>query len=339
MAKKKGKKQPTKQNETTPKPIAIDIIIPCHNSHKTIDRTLGSILCQRVLPSITVTLVRDGGEHYQDIIDRYSPVMKIQEIGYDDNGGPGKARNYGITHTNGDVILFIDSDDVYASPFSVIDLCNELYEDPTVMICISDFIEEIAPGEFKRHSDDVTFVHGKIYRRSYLEKKHILFNEEQPTNEDVGFNLLALLLLDETEKVKYSHIMTHYWLCNPNSIVRSNKEVFDHSDSFRTFVKNLLYIYEQMDERGLRNSSVILDERVASMGRIANLYFEKTIGYEQYQEENLKIVKEFYKKVYEPFKPYITQEMIDEAYDRYPYKEQFQLPRAELYKFIDGLKD
>lgn len=330
-----GKKQIKKsiRHETN----LVDIIIPCHNSHKTIDRTLGSILCQRVLASCKITLVRDGGEHYKDIIKRYSPVMDIQEIGYDENGGPGKARNYGITHTKGSMICFIDSDDCFSSPFSVFELYKELCEDPTVMLCISDFIEEISPMEFKRHHEDITFVHGKAYKREYLERNNILFNEKETSNEDVGFNILSLLLLKESEKVKYINTMTHYWLCNPNSIVRSNKEVYDHSTSFRTFVKNMLYVYSELEKRGLRNSAVILLERVASMGRIVNLYFQKTIGYEQYAQENLKVVKEFYKTVFEPFKPYITQKMMDDAYDRYPYKQQFQISRDDLYKFMDSL--
>ena len=264
--------------------------------------------------------------------------MNIQEIGYDDNGGPGKARNYGLTHTNGDVVMFIDSDDVYSGPFSVLDLVNELYSDPQVVICISDFIEEVAPGEFKRHTDDVTFVHGKAYRRRYLEKNNILFNEKETSNEDVGFNLLALILMNEKEQVKYTTLLTHYWLCNPNSIVRSNKEEFDYSTSFRTFVRNIIYLYDEIEKRGYQNSSVILAERVASMGRVTNLYYEKTIGHEQYQEENYAVVKEFYKKVYEPYEQYITNEMIQDAYDKYPYREQFQIPRETLDEFVRGLK-
>ena len=318
--------------------LTIDIIIPCHNSHKTIDRTLGSILCQRVLASCKITLVRDGGEHYNDIIERYSPVMNIQEIGYDDNGGPGKARNYGMKNTKGNVIIFIDSDDCFAGPFAVINLVNELYSEPDIVMCISDFIEEVRPLEFKRHHDDTTFVHGKAYKREYLERNNILFNERETSNEDVGFNLLALFLLKENEKVAYTDLLTHYWICNPNSIVRRNKDVFDRSESFRTFVKNMKYIYEETDKRGYQNSSVILLERVASMHRIINVYFEKTEGHEEYVEENYKVVKDFYKYVYEPYEKYISKEMLDHAYDTYPFKNVYQIPKETFMEFLEGLK-
>ena len=315
----------------------IDIIIPCHNSHETIDRCIGSILCQRVLASCKVTLVRDGGKDYKDVIDRYSPIMNIQEIGYDDNGGPGKARNYGLTHTSEELVCFIDSDDAFGSPFAIADLCREIMEDPSIKICIGDFMEELAPFVFKKHTDDVTFVHGKMYRRSYLEDNHILFNEKESANEDVGFNILALILLRPEEKVKYYHKITHYWLTNPNSIVRKNKEVFDHSESFRTFVKNMMYMYSEIEKRGLQDTKQILAERVASMGRIMNLYHEKTEGYPQYEEENLKVVKEFYNKIYKPYEHLITKDMLDYAYDNYPYKEVCQLDRAKQDAFLKSL--
>lgn len=319
------------------KPISIDVIIPCHNSHETLDRCLGSILCQRVLPSITVTLVRDGGEHYQDIIDRYSPVMNIQEIGYDENGGPGKARNYGLTHTHGDVISFIDSDDCYAGPFAIIDLVNEMYNEPGIVMCVGDFMEELAPLQFKRHTDDVTFVHGKLYKRSYLEKNNLLFNEAEPANEDVGFNILALIIMKPEDKVKYVKKISHYWLWNPKSIVRSNKDVFDRSTSFIAFVRNMIYVFEEVEKRGYGNTMEILGERLASMGRITNMYHEKTMGYPQYEKDNLAEVKKFYKQVYQPFEKYITKEMVDDVYDRYPYKRQFQLGRQEYDDFIKSL--
>ena len=66
----------------------IDIIIPCYNSHKTIDRCLASIVTQN--KECTVTLVNDGGENYSDIIKRYP--LNIREIGYNENKGVGYAR-------------------------------------------------------------------------------------------------------------------------------------------------------------------------------------------------------------------------------------------------------
>ena len=319
------------------KPITIDVIIPCHNSHDTLDRCLGSILCQRVLPSITVTLVRDGGEHYDDIIQRYSPVMNIQEIGYDDNGGPGKARNYGLTHTHGDVISFIDSDDCYAGPFAIIDLLNEMYTEPGLVMCVADFLEELAPLQFKRHTDDVTFVHGKLYKRSYLEKNKLLFPEAEPANEDVGFNILSLVIMKPEDKVKYIKKITHYWLWNPKSIVRSNKDVFDRSTSFIAFVRNMIWVFDEVEKRGYARTVEILGERIASMSRVINMYFAKTLGYPQYEKDNLAEVKKFYKQVYQPYEQYVTKEMWDDVHERYPHKNEFQLPRDEFDKFLNSL--
>ena len=317
--------------------ISIDIIIPCYNSHDTIDRCLGSILCQRVLPSIKVTLVRDGGKGYKDIIKRYSPVMDIQQIGYDKNGGPAVARNYGMTHTSGDLIMFMDSDDSLAGPFSVIDLVNGMYEEPGTVIGVADFIEEVAPMHFKHHTEDSTFVHGKMYRRDYLERNNILFNANERTNEDVSFNILSLILMKPNEKVKYIKKVCHYWLCNPSSIVRSNKDEFDHSISVRSFIRNIAHIYDELEKRNLQDDRHTLLERVASMSRVCNMYAEKLRGYEQYQKENFEELKRFYKKVYQLYEHLVTKEMTDMVFDKYPFKNVFQLSKEELANLIKSL--
>lgn len=66
----------------------IDIIIPAYNNHKTIIRTLGSILMQHNVQDVIITIVNDGGESYQEIINIFKPYLNIQEIEYKDNRGP-----------------------------------------------------------------------------------------------------------------------------------------------------------------------------------------------------------------------------------------------------------
>ena len=63
----------------------------------------------------------------------------------------------------------------------------------------------------------------------------------------------------------------------------------------------------------------------------------KTNNHPEFKEENLRVVKDFYKNVYKPYEKYITEELFDVTYDNYPYKEQFQLPKEELKQFINSL--
>ena len=54
---------------------------------------------------------------YWDIVETFSKVIDVQEIGYETNRGPGYARQYGIDHTEED---FINIEDIRANASSII---------------------------------------------------------------------------------------------------------------------------------------------------------------------------------------------------------------------------
>lgn len=72
----------------------IDVIIPAYNSQDTIIRTLSSIAMQLNRNRLKVTIVNDGGNNYKDIVDTFSKIIDVREIGYEENRGPGYARQY-----------------------------------------------------------------------------------------------------------------------------------------------------------------------------------------------------------------------------------------------------
>lgn len=318
--------------------IKIDIIIPCYNSHSTIDRCIGSILAQRVAPSCKVTLVNDGGEHYDDVIKRYSPIIDIQEIGYEKNVGIGHARNFGLANTNNNTVVFMDSDDALGDPFSLINMCNQLYSANDIVICISKFMEEVAPFVMKLHEKDSSFMHGKMYRREFLEKYNIKQNENCACNEDVGFNLLALMIAKHVGyRAVYPDIIGYYWLCNPNSTVRKDKVNYDHSTSFRDFVGNLQYVYEELEKRGMDSKDILLEKTITMM-RAYLLYTERTKGFPQFKEGNYNAVKKYYDAIYSKVEHKVTDSALDKVYTLLPFKGNPDVNKKAYKKFLKGLK-
>lgn len=318
--------------------VKVDIIIPCYNSHETLDRCLGSILSQRILPSLKVTLVNDDGKPYDDIIKRYSPVMDIREIGYKGNGGPAKSRNYGLKNTSEELVMFMDSDDALANVFSVITMVNEMYSDPNNVMVISKFIEEVAPLSILVHEKDTSFMHGKLYRRSFLEKHNILFNEETRCNEDVGFNILALLIANgETEKVVFNNITSYYWLYNPSSLVRSDKENYDRSTSFRGFAENLTYVFVELNKRGMGENPNIILEKATTMQRLFLLYMQRTEGHPQFKKGNLEAVKKYYHKIYKKIEHLVSDDLFDKVYHNLPFEGDEKANKKAIKNFIKTL--
>ena len=89
----------------------ISIIIPVYNSEKYLDFCIKSVVNQ-TYTNLEIILVDDGSSDGSPIIcdswhDRDNRIVVIHKS----NGGVSSARNRGLLQSNGELILFLDSDD------------------------------------------------------------------------------------------------------------------------------------------------------------------------------------------------------------------------------------
>lgn len=101
--------------------MKFSIVIPLHNKAPYVCETLQSIVDQTVLP-FELILVDDqstdgslelASGFLQKVPERFKSV-RIEIIALEENRGVSYARNLGFSKTTGDIISFIDADDVYA---------------------------------------------------------------------------------------------------------------------------------------------------------------------------------------------------------------------------------
>ena len=192
----------------------VDIIIPVYNSRKYLKRTLDSI-SEQTYKDIRVYIVDDcSDDDYFDILDSYED-LDIFYKRIEPNFGPGAARQVGLENSFGNFIIFLDSDDVFYDNKSV-ELLVDAVKDADVVT--SNILEETDNVVF---SNDNIGLHGKIYRRKFLEEFDIKFPETR-MNEDTYFNLLCIL-----NEGRYNNIsdLTYLWCDNPDSITRKNKNI------------------------------------------------------------------------------------------------------------------
>jgi glycosyltransferase involved in cell wall biosynthesis len=116
----------------------VTVVIPCYNSSATIKNCLESVLKQSY-QNIEIVLIDDGStddtlpklrELKNKHQDRYSISVVTQK-----NAGPSKARNNGVELAQGELIAFLDSDDIWIP--EKLSLQIELYNrftQPPVMI-------------------------------------------------------------------------------------------------------------------------------------------------------------------------------------------------------------
>lgn len=100
------------------------IVIPLHNKAPFVCETLQSIVDQTVLPFELIIVddkSTDGSlelvKHFlQQVPERFQTV-RVELVALEENHGVSYARNLGFSKTSGDIVSFIDADDLYAPEF------------------------------------------------------------------------------------------------------------------------------------------------------------------------------------------------------------------------------
>lgn len=231
----------------------IDVIIPAYNSQDTIIRTLSSIAMQLNRDELKVTIVNDGGKDYKEIVEIFKPLLNIQEIGYEENRGPGYARQFGIDNTKEDFITFIDADDTFYESTSI-GLLAKPIKDTSAKFVISPFIQmgkEV--GQQAPVNANLVWVFGHIYRRSFLDAHNIRFTSTR-ANEDVGFNTMCnLIAMNEMgpEGGKVLNAATYQWHYNEASITRRGKDEYEYGICTPGYIYNLHHAYNVAQREGV----------------------------------------------------------------------------------------
>lgn len=212
--------------------MKIDIIICAYNAHKYIDIALNSVVTQSIKEQIQVTIVNDGSvKDYCDIVDKYRDMLKINIINLRKNHGLGYAKQVGLSKTNNEYFMFLDSDDRFKEDNSVEKLYKEVQNNTSLKL-VCGMIE--LNGKVT-HSQ--IFLHGKLFKRSHIVKYKIK-NKNLYIYEDLCFLNAYECLLEENEKRNISDVIYCYNQgLSSESITSTKKETIK-------IMKSLIYSYE-----------------------------------------------------------------------------------------------
>lgn len=252
---------------------SLDIIIPAYNAKATLKRTLYSIASQKKINhiAINVYVVNDFSDYdYQEIINPFKNYFNIQELNTGKNMGPGFARQYGMDNSNQDYIVFMDSDDYFATPYSLQVLYKNIVESNSDLV-ISKFASEYN-GNLQIKYSSFTWLHGKIFNRTFLEKNDIKFNNTR-ANEDCGFNFLVKYHNPVVKEIDY---VTYIWSENMQSITRRNDFSYDYY-GLEGFSYNITWAGNIALNKGLNTYEVTITtlRAMLSMWTAYSLYYNK----------------------------------------------------------------
>ena len=273
----------------------IDIIIPVYNARKTLELTLMSIKLQTIIDKINIYLIDDdSSEDYKDILNKYKD-MNIIYIKLDKNNGPAVARQKGIEMSSSKYIMFIDADDLLYDADSIKKLFNKIEEDYDYVVGIT--IDEKQNTQIMNESD----LHGKIYKREFLLKNNIKFNNTR-VHEDNYFNNLVLLCEPKQKEILEK---IYIYVDNKDSITNINKE--KEFENLEIYISNIKEIIEEATKRNIEKYLIIkyLIMKLKYINRIYNKLSEK-------QQE---IFKNWLEKYDIKLEKYINNTQYDEIYN------------------------
>lgn len=337
----------------------IDVIIPAYNvPDHILFRCLASIACQDLVQDVEVTIVDDAStkQNYHQVAKVFESIMKINVLRYETNGGPGVARQYGIDHTTNGYLTFIDADDTFNGALALkalktgIEMQNGIFQ-----MCVGVF-DEIHEADVPQengpvlmdHPNDMVWMFGKLYRRSFIDKYNIHFHESSRANEDNGFNTLCKLCCNEYERINFIPAHVYYWHENLNSITRVNDCQYSYGgserDSFYGYVENMIFAIKEAKKRNPYNGMIMM-HAVSCMLHLYEYYIECYARAYEHAENNFKWCKRYYDEVFKEIEPNISPDILAQHYNdamRNAYlgdKLAGIIPCMGIFEFLNKLKE
>ena len=211
--------------------MKLDIIVPRYKEPWELCKYLfDSIALQRGIPfeCVKVTVVNDGDE---DVLDRAVFDGYPYQVEYitKPHGGVSDTRNAGLERSEADYVMFCDTDDGFLNNWGLHLIFSAMQEGFDLLV--ANFVEETFTAEEKaftiiNHDQDLTFMHGKVYRRQFLLDHDLWFDPTMTLHEDGYFNMLVYATAQHEGKIKNISTPIYLWRWNDNSVVRSNRKDF-----------------------------------------------------------------------------------------------------------------
>jgi len=198
--------------------MKLSVIIPYYQDERI--KGLIKMLTKQTLPhnEFKVIIVDDCSKKPLSLSDLEIDDLMVNIIRLPENYGAGVARAKGLYECDTEYITFMDSDDAIFD-YTLKEMVDHIGDND---ILVTTFIEEKHINNEVcgiPHIEDKTWMHGKLYKVSYLKDNHINFHPNLRYNEDGYFNTIAFACSD---KIVIYDKATYLWQNNQESTVRKN---------------------------------------------------------------------------------------------------------------------
>ena len=229
----------------------LEILIPQYNENDAIIKPLlDSIAIQQNVDfeEIGVIICNDGSDTLlsAELLGSYPYSIEYHR---EPHRGVSGTRNACLDYATAEYVMFCDADDMFFNACGLWVALRDL-DANDVDTFVSTFLEETRTADTGKvvylvHSDDSTFVHGKIHRRAYLIEQNIRWNEKLTVHEDSYFNILCQSL---TEKKHYCPTAFYLWKYRRESVCRHDPKYM--LKTYHNMIESSDALIEEFKRRG-----------------------------------------------------------------------------------------
>lgn len=247
------------------KPL-VSVIIPVYNVEQYLRQCLDSVVNQ-TLKDIEIICVNDSStDNSLAILNEYAARDSRIKVITQPNGGAGAARNNGLSASTGKYLSFLDSDDFFEPDMLelayekaeedkadfVVFQSDQYYTDDDKFVQVAWTLREkeippYTPFSHRQMTDNIFKVFvgwawDKLYNREFVERNHLLF-QEQRTSNDMLFVFSAVAIAKRITVVK--KILAHQRRDAKDSLSKTRE------NSWYCFYDALLALRERLKTEGL----------------------------------------------------------------------------------------
>lgn len=236
---------------------------------------------------IRVTLVHDGVEPFPYSYFEGYPFT-VNQVSIPHSGIAG-ARNWCIDNSTAEWIRWCDFDDMFSGVYALRTITESLEHAENYDMLWHDVFMELHGARYKKTDRDPVVVHGKLFRRKFIQDHGLRFNEDLTWCEDSAFLAVLEMEIDNhrigkitTESPIYVWIHREGSLCNRPEIRYSN---------LQSFFRRHCYVADEFLKRGL------MDPYYTMIGRIMcdSYYTLRVAGLAEDTSDHERRVWEYFK--------------------------------------------
>ena len=199
----------------------LDIVIPHHGEPWEVCRNFFDMLRLQLCADrseIRVMMIHDGSDFFPEELLEV-PGIRTEQHRIAESG-VSAARNFGLEISDAEWVMFCDCDDMFASVWAlhcILEALDRPEAEKNDMLWYPFYIEESAGRNVI--GQNWVFIHGKIYRREFLNREGIRFHTDLYYAEDSAFNAIVEMAIDRERIGRIESDATLYvWVYNRQSV-------------------------------------------------------------------------------------------------------------------------